>query len=83
MALLKIDPQPIIVDEDGQRLATISNHYPMPGRATLSQDEKFQIDLMADEELRAHKDHSVVLGYILEETRDVLFIPQKSSSCLQ
>ena len=30
---------------------------------------------MVDEELLAHQDHSVVLNYIMEETRDVLFTP--------
>jgi len=73
---LKIDHLPIIVQQDGREVpATISNYYAMPGRATLGIDEMFQVNLLEDEALRAHKDHSVVLGYIMEEVRDVLFTP--------
>jgi hypothetical protein len=73
---LKIDHVPIIVAQDGkEQKAKMSNYYAMPGRATLSDDEMFHIGLLDDEALRAHADHSVVLGYIMEETRDVLFTP--------
>ena len=77
VASLKIDHVPIVVQLDGSKqLAAISDDYAVPGRARLINDgEMLQIDLMADEELRAHKDHSVVLGYIMNETRDVLFTP--------
>jgi len=76
VASLKIDHWPIVVPENGkERKATLSNYYAMPGRATISPDENFQIDLLDDEALRAHRDHSIVLGYIMEETRDVLFTP--------
>ncbi|MGO9274301.1 MAG: hypothetical protein ACLQOO_29380 [Terriglobia bacterium] len=73
---LAIDHMPTIVRKDmTEKAAAISNYYAVPGRVTLTQDEMFRIDLMADEEFSAHNDHSVVLGYIMEERRDVLFDP--------
>jgi hypothetical protein len=71
-----MDHQPVIV-RPGQpnAKARISNYYAVPGRATLTPDDMFQIDLMDDEVLSAHEDHSVVLGYIMEEPRTVLFDP--------
>jgi len=73
---LKIDHQPVISPAHGpERLAVISNYYAMPGRATRTDDEMFQINLLEDEALSEHKDHSIVLGYIIEEPRDELFTP--------
>jgi hypothetical protein len=73
VASLRIDPVP--TTDPQNRKATVSNLYSVPGRASVSPDEMLQIDLLPDEELTAHKDHSVVLGYTMEETRDVLFTP--------
>ncbi len=74
---LRIDHQPVIQKDNGaKRLAVLSNCYSMPGRLTLSPDDNmFHIELMDDEALRAHKDHPVVLGYIMEETEEELFTP--------
>jgi len=72
---LRIDHRPVIVGPDGkERFAVESNHYAVPGRATKT-DGMFQIDFMTDEELQAHQDYSVVLGYIMEERRTALFDP--------
>jgi len=76
VSFLKMDHQPVIIRPGLPDVkAKISNYYALPGRATLTMDDMFQIDLMDDEILSAHEDHSVVLGYIMEEPRAVLFTP--------
>ncbi|HEV2177665.1 MAG TPA: hypothetical protein VGW33_10765 [Terriglobia bacterium] len=76
MTSLRMDRQPEIVPQGaGGRRARISNYYAFPGRASLTPDGFFQIDLMEDEALSAHDDHSVVLGYVMEESKDALFTP--------
>lgn len=73
---LRIDHRPEVVGPDGtKRPATVSSYYAFPGRARETDDGKYQIDLMEDEALKARRDYPVVLGYVMQEKRDVLFNP--------
>ncbi len=73
---LTIDHRPMIVRHDGtEQPAVISNCSSVPGRTTLTPDAMIRINLEEDEQLSAHKDHSVFLAYTFDHKLHDLFVP--------
>jgi hypothetical protein len=74
---LEIDPVPTLFDEEHRpiRPCQFREFYSVPGRASVTPNGMLAIDFMDDEALEAHRDHSIVLGYEINESIDVIFKP--------
>jgi hypothetical protein len=69
--ILSIDTAPYVVETRAASKA--SNFYAIPGRADISPAGKIDIRFLEDEKLRPYRNHSVLLGYTIEETITELY----------
>lgn len=74
ISTLSIDPMPTVIHEnDEEHRARLETHYSVPGMSVRTEGNKLQILLEKDEELKAHNDHSVMVGYIIKGSPSELF----------
>ena len=79
--LVRLDLDPVPVYGPGSRTkdhaATLNaSQYAVPGRSAVvpwERRNRFEISFMPDEQLEPHRDHSVVLSFIMEEAIEVLY----------
>jgi hypothetical protein len=76
---LDLDPVPVYgpgLRTEDQEAPLNASQYSLPGRSAVVPWEKrkrFEISFLPDEELEPHRDHSVVLSFIMEAKIDVLY----------
>lgn len=69
--ILSIDVAPYIVETGAS--AKASNFYAIPGRADISPANKIDIRFLEDEKLKTYRNHSVLLGYTINEKLEVVY----------
>ena len=77
LSKITLDSLPTIILNDGKNeiLAPLKRHFSVPGRTIVDPENRLEIDFMKDEELAAHKFHSLLLSYVIGGTVDQLWDP--------